>query len=163
MLNDNKEYKKTFRDEVDWKMIDQLHSATLNFSNKSLALKRIFVTVIGISVSILIGTSDGKVSGLTFIVAYMLVFSFWILDSYTYYYQEKLRIKMDDHFKNLFERNTRDLIKPRDGLQKGVTIDTKRAGGNRVFRALFNKSHGIYLLILVLLFILALKSECFLI
>jgi hypothetical protein len=26
-----KEYKKTLEDEIDWKIIDQLHTATLNF------------------------------------------------------------------------------------------------------------------------------------
>jgi hypothetical protein len=47
-----KEYKKTVDDEIDWKVIDQLYSATLNFSNTSLDLKKLYSVLIGIAVTI---------------------------------------------------------------------------------------------------------------
>lgn len=42
-------YRKTLDDEINWKLIDQLHSATLNFSSTSLELKKFFLFLLRLS------------------------------------------------------------------------------------------------------------------
>lgn len=48
------EYKKSFEDEVDWVIIDQLHSATSRLSTASIELKNMFIILIGISIPAII-------------------------------------------------------------------------------------------------------------
>lgn len=86
--NPNIEYKKTLADEIDWKIIDQLHAATINFSTACIRMKRLFVIMLGFGASVLkyLDTSYYTLSLL--IMAIILTSLFWILDSIYYYYQE---------------------------------------------------------------------------
>lgn len=86
--------------------IDQLHNATINFSKNSLEIKKLLFVVIGISTPLIINLCNNQLDVALFISLYIIIFSFWIFDSYTYYYQKKLRFQMDHYFEQILTRNT---------------------------------------------------------
>lgn len=146
---ENKEYKKSLEDEIDWKVIDQLHSATVNFSTTSLELKKLFFVLVGIAVPSLLKLAHDKLDISFFITLYILTITFWFLDSFTYFYQEKLREKMDKHFNQIKSRNKETLIMP-DNLKQDFTIETNRTQENRVWRSVSNPSVRFYFFLFVL-------------
>ena len=70
------EYKKNLDDEIDWKIIDQLHTATINFSTTSLELKKLFFVLLGISVPTLTKLAGDKLDLSLFIAIYILIITF---------------------------------------------------------------------------------------
>lgn len=144
-------YEKSLEDEIDWKVIDQLHTATNFFASTSTELKKIFFTLIVIAIPTLIKLSGDKLDKALFISIFILTFLFWILDSYTYFYQDKLREKMNSLFNNIKDRNkTRNL---QDNNEEEVTIEINRTSENRLKRSLFNYSMFLYLLVFVINFL----------
>lgn len=137
------EYKKSLEDEIDWKIIDQLHSATLNFSTTSLELKKLLFVLIGIAVPSLIKLAGDKLNASLFVTIYILGIAFWILDSFTYFYQEKLREEMDKRFEKIKGRN-----KVGTQNQDDFTLPNSRTSKNRFWRSAFNPSIRIYPLLL---------------
>lgn len=79
---------ENIEDKIDWKKIDQLHNATINFSKNSLEIKKLLFVVIGISTPLIINLCNNQLDVALFISLYIIIFSFWIFDSYTYYYQK---------------------------------------------------------------------------
>lgn len=102
------EYKKSFEDEVDWTIINQLHSATSRFSSASIELKKMFIILIGIAIPAIINLADSKLDFSLFATIYVLTITFWYLDGFTYFYQEKLRSKMDERFSKLKGNNSNE-------------------------------------------------------
>lgn len=145
----NKEYKKSLEDEIDWKLIDQLHAATLNFSNASLELKKLFFVLVGIAIPSLIKLSKDRLDFSLFITLYVLSIAFWLLDGFTYYYQETLREKIDKHFNQIKARNNESIIITNNIIQD-YTIEVKRTKKGRLFRSIFNPSVWFYLVLLIL-------------
>lgn len=148
-MAENKEYKKSLEDEIDWKVIDQLHSATVNFSKTSLELKKLFFVLIGIAVPSLIKLAHNKLDISFFITLYILTFTFWFLDSFTYFYQEKLREKMDKHFNQIKSRNKETLIMA-DNLKQEITLESNRTQEKRMWRSVSNPSVSFYFFLFVL-------------
>ncbi|MDN3671562.1 hypothetical protein QWY99_00590 [Flavobacterium branchiarum] len=143
---DNIEYVKSLDDEIDWKIIDQIHTATLNFSTTSLELKKIFLVLIGIAVPSLIKLAGDKIDTSLFVTIYLLALAFWSLDSFTYFYQEKLREKMDVHFANIKNRNLPTLTsKPVIG--DDFTLENSRTSSNRIRRSIVNLSVMLYMFV----------------
>ena len=145
-MSERIEYKKTVEDEIDWKIIDQLHVATTNFSTASLELKKIFTVLIGIAVPALIKLAGDKLSIWLFIAIYILACTFWLLDSYTYFYQEKLRESMDKRLLKIKIRNLGEANIESDSF----TLNNSRTSSGRVVRSLFNPSVWVYLIFLIL-------------
>ena len=138
-MTNSKEYKKSLEDEIDWKIIDQLHAATLTFSTTSLELKKLFFVLVGIAVPTLVKLAGDKLDFSLFITIYLLSLTFWLLDSFTYFYQEKLREKMDNHFTQIRTRNI-ETIEVSD-----YTLENSRTSSCRVWRSLTNPSIRLYL------------------
>lgn len=153
-MTEKKEYKKSLDDEIDWKIIDQLHTATLNFSTTSLELKKLLFILVGIAVPSLIKLAGNKLDTSLFITIYLLAITFWFLDSFTYFYQEKLREKMDYHFSQIKARNSEILIVT-DNNTNNFTIENNRTSSDRIFRSITNPSVRIYM------FVFALNSIAF--
>jgi hypothetical protein len=125
-------------DELDKTDIDQLHKAVLQISSNCFELKKLCATVL-VSAGTLISTFLGwhlnqALLGGGFIVTAF----FWVLDAQSFYYQRKLRDRMD-----LLNNN----IRGRGGMQGSI------ASGLRVgkWRSMFNESMAFYL-ILALIF-----------
>jgi hypothetical protein len=145
----DKEYKKSLEDEINWKLIDQLHSATISFSSNSLELKKLFFVLIGIAVPSLIKLAGDKLDLSFFITLYVLTFTFWFLDSYTYFYQEKLREKMDKLFAQIKARNEDKLI-VLENREQSFTIEVSRTKKGRIWRSICNPSTKLYLILFII-------------
>ena len=143
-MSNNKEYKKSLEDEIDWKIIDQLHAATLNFSTTSLELKKMFFILVGIAVPTLVKLAGDKLDLSLFLTIYLLSFTFWLLDSFTYFYQERLREKMDNHFTQIRTRNVETIEVP------DYTLENNRTSSGRIWRSLTNLSIKLYLFSVIL-------------
>lgn len=143
------EYKKSFEDEIDWKIIDQLHNATNNFSSSSLEFKKIYFVLLGILTPIIFKLGDNKFDIALLITPFCLSIFFWILDIITYYIQETLRENMDKHFEKLKERNSNT-----SENNDEYTLPNNRTKKNRLYRSIFNNSAFFYPIILLLNIIL---------
>lgn len=151
------EYKKSFEDEVDWKIIEQLHNATTRFSSSSLEFKKIYFMIIGIATPIIFKLSGEKFDIALLISPLIISFFFWFLDSFTYYYQEKLREKMDNHFEILKKRNEKKniVINQAHSTQKEeFTLENKRDSKSRLKRSILNNSSAFYPILIILNIIL---------
>lgn len=142
------EYQKTFEDEVDWKIIDQLHNATNRFSTYSLEIKKIYFVLLGISAPIIFKISEEKFDLALLITPLVTSICFWFLDAFTYYYQEALRFKMDDRFNNLTVRNLGACSN--NHSNNNFTINTADRSKRKIVRALFNYSSVFYITIIVI-------------
>jgi len=139
------EYKKSVQDEIDWKVVDQLHAATLNFSSTSLELKKMYFVLVGIAMSALLVLTDQELDTSIFITLYLLTIMFWFLDSFTYYYQEGIRLKINKHLNLIHDRNI-----PNTSNTQDFVIDVARSNKYRVIRSIFNYSLGLYYLCVIL-------------
>ncbi len=145
---ENTKYTKSLQDEIDWKIIDQLHNATLNFSNKSLEVKKLFVASISIVIPSILKITKESLDLSIFVTLYCLIVIFWLLDSYTNYYQVKLRGKMDKKFEEILKRNNGKKIECSVEYDE-FTIEKDRVDSIKIVDILFSKSHLIYLLFLI--------------
>ncbi|CAM3413284.1 hypothetical protein [Flavobacterium chungbukense] len=137
-------YEKSLEDEIDWKVIDQLHTATNFFASTSTELKKLYFTLIAIAIPTLIKLSQDSLDKSLFISIFTLTILFWLLDSYTYFYQDKLREKMNILFNQIKKRNT--VINEKDeSNNKEIIIETNRTSKGRIWRSLFNNSMLLYL------------------
>ncbi|WP_340155368.1 hypothetical protein [uncultured Winogradskyella sp.] len=144
------EYKKSFEDEVDWVIIDQLHSATSRFSTASIELKKMFIILIGISIPAIIKLTDSKLDESLFVTIYVLTFTFWYLDGFTYFYQENLRAKMDVRFEKLKRKNTVSETEDENSETDEYTLPDDRKKSDRWSRAFLNSSVRIYQIFFIL-------------
>ena len=144
-----KKYERTVADEIDWKIIDQLHAATVNFSTTSLELKKIFFVLVGILVPVLIKLAGNKLDTSLFVTLYTIITAFAFLDSFTYFYQEKLREKMNIHFGLIKSRNAENSAAA-DSDQGSFTIESNRTGKGRLRRSILNESMMLYWAMIIL-------------
>lgn len=142
-LNMPPEKLRDIDSEIDWKIIDQLHNAVLNFSKNSMQAKKIMFTLLGIFVAAMIHAPTVYSIEKWFPVVIGVVALFWAFDAYTYYYQEKLRAAMDDRFEAIKNRY------PSGNDVDEFTLPEKRQKGSRVGRSLFNWSVLFYPIIIV--------------
>lgn len=133
-------YEKSLDDEIDWKIIDQLHAATMNFSSTSIEIKKLLFVLIGVAVPTLITLARDTLDISLFITLYVLILTFWFLDGFTYYYQEKLRAKMDSIFNRIKDRNENAT----EIGTRSFTIESTRTSKNRFWRSMFNKTVALY-------------------
>lgn len=139
------ENSENIEDKIDWKKIDQLHNATINFSKNSLEIKKLLFVVIGISTPLIINLCNNQLNVALFISLYIIIFAFWVFDSYTYYYQKKLRFQMDYYFEQVLSRNTNT---QQETFKKEKTFEMIKI-------SLFNWSHfcfyGILTIVIIIL------------
>ncbi|PKQ63230.1 hypothetical protein BZG02_10815 [Labilibaculum filiforme] len=128
-------------DEIDFKVVDQLHAATLNFSNTSIELKKMYVIIIGIAVPALLILNKQNLDTSIFVVLYLLSVIFWLVDSFTYHHQVKLRLIGNKKLNEIYNRNNYNFNKTKP---KNFIIDPFRK--NEIINALCNSSHILYYL-----------------
>lgn len=133
--------------EIDWKIIDQLHNAVLNFSKNSMQAKKIMFTLLGFFVAAMIQAPTLYMIVKWFPVVIGIVVLFWAFDSYTYYYQEKLRAAMDARFEAIKRRY------PGGVNEDEFTLPDKRQKGCRIWRSLFNGSVLFYPAIIIIVIV----------
>lgn len=142
--------------EIDWKIIDQLHNAVLNFSHNSMQAKKIMFAILGVVIAAMfqVETAKNCLKWFPFVIATVVLF--WAFDAYTYYYQEKLRADMDTRFRSLKERC------PSANDKDEFTLPDKRGTGGRFRRSIFNLSVLLFyptiIIMIVVLWILISKG-----
>lgn len=142
------EYKKSFEDELDWNLLDQLHKVVLQISTFCFRTKQICLTVEIAVIGLLIKFTDNKLDESVFIAGLIIPFCFWFLDSIAYFYQVKLRGIMDNIRIRLKERNSQLVIS--DSLFN--VIKKERIEKNKikiVLDSYFNHSMWLYYILLV--------------
>jgi len=146
-LNMPQEKPRDIDSEIDWKIIDQLHNAVLNFSRNSMQAKKIMFTLLGIFVGAMFPAPTIYSVERLFPVIIGIVVLFWAFDSYTYYYQEKLRAAMDVRFEAIKRRYTN--AKNNDVF----TLPDNRQKGCRLWRSAFNGSVLFYPVIIAIVIV----------
>jgi hypothetical protein len=144
-----KEYKKSLEDEIDWKIIDQLHAATIMTSNRNLELKKIFFTLVGITVPVIIKLSGDRLDFSLFVTVYFMVLTFWSFDGYTYSVQESLREKMNSVFDRIKTRNDSSSLTVKS-IAGAYVIELGRNKKSRWIRSIFGPPGRFYLLLFLL-------------
>ena len=137
-LNMPPEKPRDIDSEIDWKIIDQLHNAVLNFSKNSMQAKKIMFTLLGIFMAAMLQAPTWYAVVRWFPVVIGIVLLFWAFDASTYYYQEKLRALIDVRFRALKKRYSEDL-----GADE-YTLPDSREKGCRLGRSVFNGSVAFY-------------------
>lgn len=74
------------KDQIDWSLVNQLHDATLQMSKMCFEFKKIYISVLGVVVAVLIKVTDAKVGWSYFVLPILLTIGFWLADSTTYYF-----------------------------------------------------------------------------
>lgn len=147
--------KGDFQDELDKSSIDQLHKAVLQLSANCFELKRLCVTVL-VSASTLFATFSNKRPDLAiFLIGTFIIIFFWLLDSQSYYYQEKLRVRMKRLAEEMAERHHEPETSV-DGVGMPLTNSREeRTSSQRVWTSMFNYSMLFYIFLLIIMEIIA--------
>lgn len=131
---------KTASDKIDWKIVEQLHDATLKISNDCFEYKKLCVAVVAGVIALMVRFGSNENFDLVFAVCGLTSIGFWFCDATAYYYQRSLRKKMTDKINNIASRNS---------VAKEPEINTPN-----LFSSLFNKSMSLYwVLVLVITFL----------
>lgn len=144
----------TIEDSLNLKQIDQLHNATLNFSNNSLETKKLCVTAEIASITLLIGLHEkDKITNLLLLIGIsglIIALLFYIVDVFFYFYQDKLRtamIKEENKIRDRHEIGRRE-------------FDRRDKMCDRVSRSILNGSQIMYwVLMLVSVVILVISKS----
>jgi hypothetical protein len=135
--------KDSLQDEMDKISIEQLHKAVLQLSSNCFELKKLCVTIL-VSASVLIATfTQKRLDSSFFIGGAVIIFAFWILDSQSYYYQEKLRDTMKEMANGILQRHQQKIVV--EGV--GMPLSKERSDESRLRRSLFNNSMLFYLIL----------------
>lgn len=129
--------------------LGQLHEVVLQLSKNCFEIKKLCLTVV-VSALVLISTlsSDSGHAGLDpahFAGAGIVILFFYLLDCQSYFYQEKLRAKMEDIIRNYLDGTNE--APPGRIFVLGVPVKDRGGLGSRVGHALFNASMLFYLLL----------------
>ena len=128
------------------KEIDQLDSAILQFSKNTLITKRICASLLVGIVAIILKITDNKLDFAIYVGSFMTIIIFWIIDSTSYYYQRKLRIRMTSIVNELKEKPI---------VTCGFGMPLKKNEKASWFKSLFNNSQLFYIFSTVLIIILS--------
>lgn len=105
-----KPYTKTLQDELDWKLLDQLHGAVAQISSFCFEIKKFCVTTLFIVLTLMAKFTSDKLDHSLFVAGLMIPLCFWFLDATGYFYQVKLRGTMQAIRTRLASQNDQKLI-----------------------------------------------------
>ncbi|MFF1839311.1 hypothetical protein ACFVXE_34810 [Streptomyces sp. NPDC058231] len=78
-------------DSLDKDQLEQLHAATLKASEACLELKKLCAVVLVPVGTLVASFADKRPSGVVFLAGLLVILAFWLADSFSYFYQRKLR------------------------------------------------------------------------
>ena len=110
MKDDVKPYTKTLEDELDWKLLDQLHGAVSQISSFCFEIKKFCVTTTFVVLTLLVKFTSDKLDHSLFAAGLLIPICFWFLDSIGYYYQVKLRGTMENIRQKILARGTDNIV-----------------------------------------------------
>ena len=141
-------YSKSFDDELDWTMLDQLHKAVLQIGTFCFRTKQVCLTVQVAVAGLLVRFTDNRLDQSVFVAGAAIPVGFWFLDGVAYYYQTKLRGLMNGIQGRLRSRNQQLVVTPT--FERAIAEG--RASGTQfgqVRQAFINHSMWLYALLLL--------------
>jgi len=141
------EYKKSFEDELDWSLLDQLHKVVLQISTFCFRTKQICLTVEFVVIGLLVKFTENKLDESIFVAGLAIPLCFWFLDGVAYFYQVKLRGIMDNIRDQLHKRNSTSILEN----EHGKVIEKKRTARaqlQKIISSFINHSMWLYLFLL---------------
>lgn len=143
------EYKRTVEDELDWSLLDQLHSVVLQIGTFCFRTKQICLTVLAGVVGLIATFTDDKLDSSVFVTGAVIPLAFWFLDSVAYYYQVKLRGIMNGIRTRIHERHAEGVL--RGSNSKIISAERiNRPISLRLRDAFFNHSMWLYLFLVII-------------
>lgn len=144
---DLKPYTRTLQDELDWKLLDQLHAAVAQISSFCFETKKFCVTTDVLVLTLMVKFTDDRLDHSIFVAALVIPACFWFLDAVAYFYQVKLRGMMNAIRSRIESRGASPLFTP-----AGVPViasDRVDVGPVRLaFNAGFNHSMWLYAILI---------------
>lgn len=134
--------------EKEIQIIDQLHNAVSQLSSFCFEIKKFFITTLFIVLTFATIFTQKKLDPSLFLITYIITLCFWFLDSTAYYYQVKLRIKMDERFNKVREFEVEKINE-----NEQDTIENSRATHplcKRLISSIINHSMWIYGILVIL-------------
>lgn len=113
-----------------------MHNATLGLSKQCFELKKICLTIEIAIITIIAKFVNNGLDLSYFIAGILILLFFYLLDTLTYFYQDRLRERMVNEENKLRMRHNEEV---KQFTQKG----------NRILRSFFNVSHLIYLILII--------------
>lgn len=144
--SDPKPYTKSLQDELDWKLLDQLHGVVAQISSFCFEIKKFCVTTLFVVMTLMVKFTSDKLDHSIFVAGLLIPICFWFLDATGYFYQVKLRGTMESIRQRLASRDAKPLIV----ANGAVVIAPSRASASirdRVVDAGFNHSMWLYVLL----------------
>jgi len=127
------------------KEIDQLDSAILQFSKNTLATKKICASLLIGIIAIILRITNNSLDDSIYISSFFTFLLFWIIDSNSYYYQRKLRIRMSKLVKELQDNMS---------LVNGFGMPLEQNETPSWIKAFFNESQLFYIIGITVVIIL---------
>ena len=110
------------QDELDQQSITQLHGVVIELSKSCFQLKKLCATVMGSSLTLIAAFTAKRIDFAFFIGGAVIIVFFWMADAQSYYYQEKIRIRMKSLQEAVLRRSSAKLIF--DGV--GMPVSSSR-------------------------------------
>jgi hypothetical protein len=136
-------YTKTFEDELDWKLFDQLYGVVSQISSFCFETKKFCVTTEFVVLTLMVKFTAERLDHSLFVTGLVIPVCFWFLDAVGYYYQVKLRGTMESIRLRLADRNSRQIV----GIGGAPIISNERTQRpllRRAFDASANHSMWLY-------------------
>jgi len=144
----------SINDQMDMMSIEQLHRVVLNLSKNCFEIKKLCVTVLISSSTLLAIFTKDLIDKFIFVSALFLVVLFWLLDAQSYYYQDKIRARMKVLGEDIVERERPQIVIVGIGMPLSEKREN-RSNVSRVFASLFNYSMFFYLVLVIAVVFLA--------
>ncbi len=149
----------TMKDDLDKVSIDQIHKVVLNLSTHCFELKKFCATIMVSFVTLVTIFTDKHLDYSVFIGSFVIVIFFWLLDSQSYFYQQKLRMTMKTIVEEMFARYQENLVV--NGVGVPILIENQQASMKKpIIHSLFNSSMFFYLFLAILVLILGVAYRC---
>lgn len=143
MTIDFKPYTKSLDDELDWKLLDQLHGAVSQISSFCFETKKFCVTTEFVILAFLAKFTNEKIDFSLFVAGLVIPLCFWLLDAIAYYYQVKIRGAMNLIREQIKNRNKQQIV-DRGGEPVIAPNRINRSLAHRVFDSAMNHSMWLY-------------------
>lgn len=131
------------QEELDTQSINQLHAVVLEMSKSCFELKKLCATVLGTSITLIASFTKQSLDPSLFVGATLVIAFFWIADAQSYYYQEKVRIRMKELQDGILSRSSG--LRLLDGVGMPISVQrSTRPHWNRVVHSAFNWSMTFY-------------------
>jgi hypothetical protein len=131
------------QDQLDQESVTQLHDVVVELSKNCFGLKKLCATVLGASMTLIAGFTVQRIDVGLFIGGAIVIAFFWIADSQSYYYQEKIRIHMKALQQAMMQRSGTNILV--DGVGMPVSPNREKSPKfRRIIHSVFNASMTFY-------------------